>query len=278
MDKEIPSRRVVLRGALAGACSLWMARLGAAATTELPAAAAGPAPRIDWDRLGRLHVVFGHQSVGKNMLQGIERLASRDGARFDIRERRAAPALSGINHFRIGSNGDPRSKIRDFAAALDSGAAQAADVALMKLCYVDFEPSTDARQVANDYIASLDSLAARYPRTSFIAVTAPLVAVQNGPKAWIKRLAGTLRGAYSENARRTEFNTLLRERYRADGRLFDLARIEATGSDQGAVHEKEALRPELTNDGGHLNERGQALVAGAFLSFVNSVAAKRGLT
>jgi lysophospholipase L1-like esterase len=38
--------------------------------------------------------------------------------------------------------------------------------------------------------------------------------------------------------------------------------------------EVEVLCPELTNDGGHLNERGQMLVATAFLNFVSSLAAK----
>jgi hypothetical protein len=36
----------------------------------------------------------------------------------------------------------------------------------------------------------------------------------------------------------------------------------------------EALCPELTDDGGHLNERGQELVATAFLNFIRSLTAK----
>jgi hypothetical protein len=241
-------------------------------------AAAIPRQPIDWRHLSSLRVVFGHQSVGKNILSGIERLAARDGVTIDIHERRMTPALPGINHFLIGRNGDPMSKILDFAAALDAGAAQGADVALMKLCYVDFETTTDARKVANDYIASLESLSSRHPGTSFVAVTAPLVAPQTGPKAWIKRIVGELRGGYSENGKRTEFNALLRERYFAEGRLFDLARIESEASSDWTrvdEHEAEALSPELTDDGGHLNERGQVLVAGALLGLVNSIAGKK---
>ena len=234
---------------------------------------------INWRDLGRLSVVFGHQSVGNNLLGGVERLAAWDGARVTIREQRKGPALPGINHFPIGRNGDPASKILDFAAALDAGAAQGADMALMKLCYADFNAGTDAKQVAEQYITSLETLAQRYPNTRFVAVTTPLKAVQTGPKAWAKRLLGQLPSGYLDNARRGEFNTHLRTHYLASGRLFDLARAESDAMGecckiQVEGHEVEALNPALTDDGGHLNERGQALVGTAFLNFVSTMVAR----
>jgi hypothetical protein len=234
----------------------------------------------EWQTLEKKRVVFGHQSVGRNILSGIERLAARDGVNLDIHEQRTAPAAQGISHFPIGNNGDPLSKIEDFAAAIDAGAAQSADMAMMKLCYVDFNGATDARQLANKYIASLESLAQRHPETSFVAVTAPLMAVQTGPKAWAKRLIGKQPNGFVDNLRRAEFNTQLRERYASTGRLFDLARAEAESTGQHCRTKVngqtvEALCPELTNDGGHLNERGQELVAAAFLNFAGSFAAKQ---
>jgi len=160
----------------------------------------------EWQALEKKHVVFGHQSVGYNILDGVKRLAERDGVKIDIHEQRTAP-VQGISHFTIGKNGDPMSKIQDFAAAIDAGAAQGADIALMKLCYVDINATTDARQVADDYIANLESLAQRHPDTNFMAVTVPLIAVQTGPKAWIKRLIGKQPKGYLDNAKRAEFNT-----------------------------------------------------------------------
>jgi hypothetical protein len=224
-----------------------------------------------WQALEKKRVVFGHQSVGQNILNGIERLAARDGVKIDIHEQRTGPAVKGIRHFLIGTNGDPMSKIRDFAAAIDAGAAQGAEIALLKLCYADFDATTDAKKVAEDYIASLESLAQMHPDTSFVAVTAPLMAVQTGPKAWIKRLIGKQPSGLLDNAKRAEFNTLLRERYLAAGRLFDLARVESQSSGKSCMarvdgQAVEVLCPELTNDGGHLNERGQELVATAFVS------------
>jgi hypothetical protein len=234
----------------------------------------------EWKALEKKRVVFGHQSVGYNILNGVTRLADRDGVKIDIHEQRTAPTGRGITHFTIGKNGDPMSKMQDFAAAIDAGSAQGADIAMMKLCYVDFNATTDARQVADNYIANLESLSQRHPDTNFVAVTTPLQAVQTGPKAWIKRLMGNQPNGYLDNAKRAEFNTQLRERYLATGRLFDLARIETESNNTYCtVHvdgqEVETLCPELTNDGGHLNERGQELVATAFLTFINSLSAKR---
>ncbi len=230
----------------------------------------------EWKTLEKKRVVFGHQSVGYNILNGVTRLANRDGVKIDIHEQRTPPTGQGITHFTIGKNGDPMSKMQDFAAAIDAGAAQGADVALMKLCYVDFDATTDARQVADNYIANLESLSQRHPGTNFVAVTTPLVAVQTGPKAWFKRLLGKQPNGYLDNIRRAEFNTRLRERYLATGRLFDLARIETESNDTYCkVHvdgqDIEALCPELTNDGGHLNEHGQESVATAFINFINSL-------
>jgi hypothetical protein len=233
-----------------------------------------------WQALEKKRVVFGHQSVGGNIFKGVEHLAKRDGVNVDINEQRTAPTIPSISHFYIGKNGDPTSKIQDFAAAINAGAAKGADVAMMKLCYVDFNTTTDAKQVANDYIANLEFLAKSHPETNFVAITAPLTAVQTGIKAWIKRLLGKQPSEYVENAKRAEFNTLLRERYLAAGRLFDLAKIEteATGIPcmaQVDGQTVEVLCPEITNDGGHLNERGQLLVGAAFVNFISSLPAKQ---
>lgn len=224
---------------------------------------------IDWQALAQKRVVFGHQSVGKNVLSGVEQLARRDGVNYSIQEQRGPATQPGISHFKIGQNEDPLSKIDDFRAALDSGAAQGADVALMKLCYIDFNSGTDARQIAERYTASLDALSQKYPATRFVAVTAPLTTVQTGPKAWIKRLMGKLPSEYRENAKRAEFNQILRAHYAAQGQLFDLARIEAAQQHLSVDgREVEALDPALTYDGGHLNERGQTAVAAEMLRFI----------
>jgi hypothetical protein len=227
----------------------------------------------DWGSIANKKVVFAHQSVGNNILNGIERLALRDGAKIEIHEQRSGPAFKGINHFFIGKNGDPKSKIQDFAAAIDAGAAQGADIAMMKLCYVDIESTTDAIQIANDYIANLDTLSKKYPKISFLAITSPLLAIQTGPKAWFKRFIGKQPNGYLDNAKRAEFNTRIRQQYLVKGQLFDLADLESKHK-RCTVRldgkEIEVLCPELTNDSGHLNYAGQELVASNILNLIAS--------
>lgn len=229
-----------------------------------------------WQALEKKRVVFGHQSVGDNILSGIKQLATRDGVTINIIEQRTAPFPSGISHFYIGTNTDPKSKIQDFATAIDASVVQDADVALMKLCYIDFNADTDARQLANDYISSLESLAKKHPNTRFVAVTAPLTAVQTGPKAWAKKLLGKPLNGTVDNAKRGAFNAVLRQHYLADGRLFDLAKGETEASGQVCMtqvdgQQVEVLCPEITDDGGHLNERGQILLGAELVNFLGSL-------
>jgi lysophospholipase L1-like esterase len=224
-------------------------------------------------------VVFGHQSIGDNLVNGLQRLAEQADVKLAIQEQRTASASKGVSHFYIGENGNPASKIQDFAATIDAGAGQGADLALMKLCYADFNATSDGRQLATNYIDSLEALAKRHPQTAFVAVTAPLMAAQTGPKAWIKRFLGRQPSGYLDNVRRAEFNAMLRDKYQSSGRLFDLARLESQASASSCTvsvdgQVVEALCPEFTDDGGHLNERGQAVMASAFLNFVSSFSAK----
>lgn len=235
-----------------------------------------PEQQTDWDTLTQKRVLFAHQSVGANILNGVTRLAKRDGANLTIRQWESGPLEPGISHFKAGRNGEPQSKLDAFRSAVESTAAPDADIALVKLCYIDFGNSTDARKLALDYVRELDALAARYPETIFVAVTAPITTAQIGPKAWLKRMLGRSPGQYVENAKRAEFNQILRDRFARNGRLFDLANIESKGG--GRVSEVrideqtvQSLDPALTYDGGHLNERGEEIVAVAFLNYLASL-------
>lgn len=226
----------------------------------------------EWQALSGLRVVFGHQSVGRNLLDGLQKLAAQAQAPLAVTESRTPTGAAGITHFAVGANGDPLAKIRDFAAVIDSAGPDAADVALVKLCYIDFSGDADPGQVAAAYCDTLDALARRHPRTRFVAVTVPLTTVQTGPKAVVKRLLGRVPDGYAENARRQVFNDVLRTR---DGgrHLFDLAALEAEPSRRR--HEDQdiqCLDPALTSDGGHLNDAGARRVATQFVHFLAGLA------
>lgn len=222
-----------------------------------------------WREISTRRILFGHQSVGRNLLDGVRALAVEAGVSAPIVESRAPTATGGITHFKVGNNGDPLGKIRDFAAVVDGGTGDAPDIALMKLCYIDFSPSIDPHLLATAYCDTLEGLQRRFPDTVFAAVTAPLTTVQTGPKALVKRLLRRAPDGWAENARRESFNAVLRERYGDSRRLFDLAAIEAAGSGVGfRSGGVPSLDPALTSDGGHLNDRGARLVAAQFLRFL----------
>ncbi len=231
---------------------------------------------IAWPSVTGKRILFAHQSVGANILSGVEALAQRDGVKLNISESRSPVSTAGIHHFKVGTNTEPESKIEDFRNSIVAGAGLGADIAVLKLCYIDINTETDARALASRYIETLEGLARAYPQTHFIAVTSPLTTVQVGPKAWVKRLMGRLPSEYVENAKRAEFNAILRAHYTEAGKLFDLAAVESSsqgGQVSVTVDDRsvEVLNPALTSDGGHLNPLGQRLVATAFLQFISNL-------
>ncbi len=231
----------------------------------------------EWQTLAQRRVVFGHQSVGQNILNGIQSLAAKANVDLPITESRTPAAGSRIVHFSVGHNKDPSSKFKDFTETLENGLGNSADIALMKLCYVDFKADTDATLLADQYSAMLDRLSRQFPHTTFITVTTPLTTVQTGLIAWFKRLLGLVPDGYAENARRKEFNDLLRARYGQQGRLFDLARIESEGHSAPDYQGQpiEVLNPALTTDGGHLNAEGEKQVAARLVKLLAALPSQR---
>ncbi|HEX9308167.1 MAG TPA: SGNH/GDSL hydrolase family protein [Anaeromyxobacter sp.] len=229
--------------------------------------------------VARLAIYFGHQSVGGNVLEGVRRLAAREGVPLHLVE---APSAAGVPrgtwaHGLVGENGSPERKIEAFARALDGGAGDV-DVAFMKLCYVDFHAGTDPVALFARYRAALRELGRRHPHTTFVHVTAPLTTSPGGTKALVKRLLGRESNEV-QNARRERFNALMREAFAGREPLFDLARLESTRPDGGA--ETVAWRGEVvpalveaySDDGGHLNAAGQDRVARALVAFLAALPA-----
>jgi hypothetical protein len=217
------------------------------------------------EEVRQLRVVFGHQSVGYDLLKGLEEW-QQGGAPLRLRmvETTDASALDapGIVHFRIGRNGDPASKIREWATVFDTGFASRADVALFKLCYDDFAADTDVEALFALYSSTVDDLARRHPNTLFVPVTVPLTTLQTGVKALVKKALGRPVGEERENIRREAFNALVR-RYYGQRLIFDLAAVESETPD-AAGKTVRALKREWTSDGGHLNASGRRVAAHAF--------------
>jgi hypothetical protein len=237
-------------------------------------AAAVTVTEADWQKLSMLRVVFAHQSVGNNIISGIEAIAEGREPALRIEESSAPLDGAGMHHFLIGTNGDALGKIAAFATAVRGGLGATVDVAAFKLCFTDFSDTVDAQGLADQYIDSLKALATEFPQIRFVPMTTPLTTVQTGPKSWIKKLIGRDPAGYAENTRREEFNERLRRNYDSTGLLFDLARLESADGHFNVEyhgHRTEILNGDWTDDGGHLNREAQAVVAQAFIKHLATI-------
>jgi hypothetical protein len=239
-----------------------------AASAAQPAKGDDAAVRANLAALSSQTVFFGHQSVGVNLLDGLRALAARHDVALRIVAAPASqlPGPGAVVHAFVGRNTDPSSKLRDFERALSSGPAARPDLALVKFCYVDVTTATDAARLFAEYQASVARIRAAAPGTTLVHVTVPLTTVQGGVRGALKRLLGRAPGGFLENARREEFNALLRASYLGREPLFDLARLESTREGRPETAEWRgrtvpALLPEFTADGGHLNREGQLRAA-----------------
>lgn len=245
-----------------------IASLMAASCAE-PMRPAEEPSRTGFDRVTGLRIFFGHQSVGMNLLDGVSELAEREGAALRVVEATDPAALvpGTLAHGFVPENGDPERKIASFERMLDSGIGDAADVALLKLCFVDIGTDTDVAALFARYRDMVARQRARHPHLALVHVTVPLTIVQGGIKAMVKSLLDRPPYGLLENARREEFNALLRRTYEGREPLFDLARIESTAPDGRAEtaswkgHRAPALVGAYTNDGGHLNREGRTRAA-----------------
>lgn len=233
-------------------------------------------------RLASRKIFFGHQSVGADILNGIKELAAVDSTLALRVVRSAEPASisgSALVESPIGTNGDPSSKAKGFAAALARGLGSdpgAGGVAMYKYCYLDFDASTDVPKVFREYREGIDRLKAANPGLTIVHITVPLTSGEAPARALIKRILGKPT-VLDANAKRNEFNALLRQTYGSRESLFDLAALESTLSDGSRSFAARGadtvytLASEYTDDGGHLNARGRRHVAVPFLGLLASL-------
>jgi hypothetical protein len=219
-------------------------------------------------RLNAMKIFFGHQSVGENIIQGVRDIMDQDHRlKLNIVESSQPQSVPGPAFVEslIGKNGNPRSKDKAFADILARGMGSQGGIALYKYCYVDIDFDTDVQQLFEDYRRTIADLTAKYPALIIVPVTAPLEVDDAGLKTSVKTMIGrpTSRDV---NLKRNQFNTLLRKNY-AGKPVFDLAQVESTRPDGSRSYVMSqgqtiyTLAPELTTDGGHLNEAGRKAAA-----------------
>ncbi|ORC28999.1 hypothetical protein B4O97_18930 [Marispirochaeta aestuarii] len=232
------------------------------------------------EKIADMKIFFGHQSVGRNILSGVDDLAR--GAEIPVRmvtfESGDSPDDVNIFDAHVGENTEPSSKIHDFADMVRSGVGNSVDVAFMKFCYVDTRGDEDIDSFFNRYISEMEELEKEFPQTTFIYMTMPLTSPMTGFQNMIKGILGRLHktdDGREANIVRHSFNNMLRKAKKQTGRLFDLAAAEAT-KPNGSLFtvniegvEYEALYPGYTWDGGHLDEKGRKVIAKKLIVFLS---------
>ena len=223
-------------------------------------------------------VLFGHQSVGANIVTGLTELAdtqSHTGPRICDAHHTGADDKQSDSRWRlyhcvVGRNREPLSKLEEFERLTREKFASEIDVALLKFCYVDVTIATATEDLFQTYMTRMTALARALPQIRFAHCTVPLRAVQPVWRATLGRMLGRSDPEVEHNRAREDFNRRLREAVPA-ATLFDLAAIESGGPAGVTGTQGRALRGDWTNDGGHLNARGRKIAARAFVQFLESL-------
>lgn len=238
-------------------------------------------PQAKWDKLASKKIYFGHQSVGYNMVDGMEVvLKENTNIKLNINKGRESnlfrkPAFAHDNN---GSNRDPRLKIDDFYTTLNH-IGQEVDFAGFKFCYVDVEKGTNINELFSYYTKKMNEVALKYPDLTLIHYTVPLKSLQTGLKAFIKKILGKDIGI-DDNSVRNEFNNLLRKEYK-NQIIFDLAKFESSYPDGkrsfSEVNGKKiyTMAPIYTSDGGHLSKIGKKKIGEDYLCFLAEISSKK---
>jgi hypothetical protein len=234
-------------------------------------------PQERWDKLTQKRIFFGHQSVGANIIDGLKKIIKdNNNIKLNIIDIDSQKLFTkpGISHSRIGENRKPESKIIAFADTMNNGIGDNVDIAFFKFCYVDITAKKNINKLFEEYKNSLAVLRDKYKNTLFIHVTVPLRATKPGIKSTIKKILKKSDWEYEDNVKRNEFNQLLNIEYLDFEPIFDLAMIEATYPDGSLEIFSQkgknylSLVPDYTDDGGHLNKKGQQRVAEQLLFFL----------
>ena len=233
--------------------------------------------RIKWDELGGKIIYFGHQSVGYNIINGLQDiLKETPDIKLNVRQSRGLEDFNGpvFAHSLVGRNEDHQFKISDFKEIIDSGIGDKADIAFFKFCYVDITRESDLNAIFNSYVQTMEYLESKYPKTTFVHITVPVRVRPAGIKNTIRSILGLSGPDLEDGLARNKFNAMLRDKFKETGRIFDLAKYESFDNPAAVDPVKQRnmfLLPAYSDDGKHLNAYGRKIIARQLLLFLSSL-------
>jgi len=221
-------------------------------------------------------VYFGHQSVGYNILDGVEQWQNETGIVLSKSFTRdfSSGAETSIVHFRVGENGEPHAKIDDFVALVSQIPEEEKSIAFFKFCFADFNEDTDVDELFAYFSEKMLYLKDKHTNIKFVITTIPAMAVQKGWRALAKKILGRAPYGYSQNISISEFNQKVLSEFKGILPVFDLAGIEVTrpdGTMETFRHKGKdypCMPDYYASDYGHLNDFGARTVSYNLLAFL----------
>ena len=137
-------------------CSLSFNGCGRQTSTKQSSSTAlNNVPISAWKQLASKKIYFGHQSVGLNIIEGVEELL-KEHRQINLNIIKTTPATFTLlrpvfAHSEIGKNGDPRSKVEEFVRLIETRGEAEADLAFFKFCYAGFDHVTDVNRLFEYY-------------------------------------------------------------------------------------------------------------------------------
>jgi hypothetical protein len=223
--------------------------------------------QAQWTALAQRRIYFGHQSVGQNIVDGIaDVLRAHPDIALRVVESKDFGSGPGFFHAKVGRNGYPLEKVDELLQVAERASGTDSGVAMVKLCYVDAQPNTDAQLLFDQYRQRMDRLRAMRPALTLVHFTMPLTVTES----WTGILRKRLQGQWLERDRnlvRARYNRLLLAHYQGKEPVFDIARLESTRPDGSRLFFVRGadtvftMVPEYAGDGNHLNEPTRRMVA-----------------
>jgi hypothetical protein len=228
----------------------------------------------DMDKIRNLSILFGHQSVGRNIMNGLIDLRNQNSTyNLTITPSDLNADVTSANydsgnifgHQNSGSNGDPDSKNNEFFNFLNNN-TQKIDVAFLKYCYVDVmnsPASLNAQNVFDNYKTLADSFKTENSNVTLVHFTAALMV----------NTTSSL-----DNYQRNLYRQLIINEYSGSDYIFDLSDLESyrNGSYSTFVYNGTtylSLDSYYTSDGGHPDSNdADQMIAKALLVLLKKVA------
>jgi hypothetical protein len=236
----------------------------------------GESIRKDLEVVAGRKVLFGHQSVGANIIAGLKDLVHQAGGpelNFVSIKDTSFPKGPYFADAYVGKNSEPTTKCDAFVRLVGDMSRDRPDVALMKFCFVDIREGTNVDELFAYYQHAIADLKLTSPGVTIVHVTVPLIQSEPGWKQFARKILRRENVVALRLAKMNAYNEKLRQSYAGEP-IFDLAAIESTFPDgrrnafEYEGKELYSLISAYTDDGGHLNVVGRRSAASEFVRVV----------